>query len=128
MADVTKTPAGGYNLRFLFTPRDAAEREGADPAENGGYSVPDYSKHQKKIIDRYYDHRDGIMLDKLGQIVTELFLAESDKKRTTLWTRARKAMVNLNTPPKTIEYLCETRDVEALARNLRDWTAQTKKS
>ncbi len=90
--------------------------------------MADYSRHQKKIIDRYYDHRDGIMLAKLGEIVTELFLAESDRKRDALWTRAQKAMVNLKTPPKIIQHLCEKRDIEALARNLRDWTAQSKKN
>lgn len=90
--------------------------------------MPNYSRHQKKIIGRYYDHRDEIMLAKLGEIVTELFLAESDAKRTTLWERARKAMVNLKTPSKIIEHLCEKKDVEALARNLRDWTAQAPKN
>ena len=48
--------------------------------------MPDYSKHQKKIIERYYDHRDVIMLTKLGEIVTELYLATSDKKRDQLWS------------------------------------------
>jgi len=88
--------------------------------------MADYTRHQKKIIDRYYDHRDGIMLAKLGEIVTELYLAESDRKRNALWTRAKKAMTNLKTPPRIIEHLCTARDVEALARNLRDWTAQAK--
>ena len=90
--------------------------------------MPEFSRQQKKIIDRYYDHRDAIMLAKLGEIVTELYLTESDRKRQTLWTRARKAMVNLKTPASIIEHLCEGQDIEALARNLRDWTAQSKKN
>ena len=88
--------------------------------------MPDYSKHQKKIIERYYDQRDVIMLTKLGEIVTDLYLATSDKKRDQLWTRAKKAMVNLKVPPSIIEHICEKKNVEVLAHNLRDWTAQAK--
>ena len=89
--------------------------------------MPDYSKHQRKIIERYYDNRDVIMLTKLGEIVTDLYLATSDKKSEQLWARAKKAMVNLKVPPSIIEHVCEKKDVEVLARNVRDWTAQANK-
>jgi len=89
--------------------------------------MPNYSKHQKKIIERYYDQRDVIMLNKLGEIVTELFLATSEKKRVQLWTRARKAMTNLEVPPAIIDHVCEKKDAEVLARHVREWTAQANK-
>ncbi len=89
--------------------------------------MPDYSKHQKKIIERYYDQRDVIMLTKLGEIVTDLYLATTDRKRDQLWSRAKKAMTNLKVPPAIIDHVFEKKDVEVLARNLRDWTAQAKK-
>ena len=50
--------------------------------------MPDYTRHQKKIIERYYDRREEIMLAKLQEIVTELYLAETDAKRDQLWKRA----------------------------------------
>ena len=43
--------------------------------------MPDHTRHQKKIIERYYDRRDEMMLAKLQEIVTEPYLAESDTKR-----------------------------------------------
>jgi len=89
--------------------------------------MPDYSKHQKKIIERYYDQRDVIMLTKLGEIVTDLYLATTDKKRDQLWDRAHKAMTNLKVPPTIIEHICEKKDVEVFARNVHDWTAQANK-
>jgi len=55
----------------------------------------DLSKHQRKIVDRYYQHRDTIALSKLGEIVSELYLAESDAARQRLWNRASKALDNL---------------------------------
>lgn len=90
-------------------------------------TMRDYSAHQKKIIDRYYDQRDGIMLNKLGELVTDLALAETDKKRDQLWERARKAFSNLKVPPRLAEHILTTRDTEVLAQNLRDWLKQAKK-
>lgn len=90
-------------------------------------NMPDHTPHQKKIIERYYDQRDVIMLNKLGEIVTELYLADTEKKRRQLWNRARKAMVNLKVPPTIIDHVCAKQDVEVLAHHVRDWSAQAKK-
>ena len=61
-----------------------------------------------------------------GEIVTEIYLANSYKMLDQLWTRARKAMTNLKVPPSIIDHVCEKKDVEVLAHNLREWTAQAK--
>ena len=89
--------------------------------------MPEYSPHQKKIIDRYYEQRDTIMLNKLGELVTDLMLADSDKKRNQLWERVRKALVNLKVPPRLAEHILTTKDAEVLAQNLRDWLRQAGK-
>ncbi len=81
----------------------------------------DYSKYQKKIIDNYYHNMDTIMLQKLGEMVTELYLAESDKKREKLWERVEKAMMNLKVPEKIAANIMEKRDIEVLAKNLNIW-------
>ena len=79
------------------------------------------SKHQQKIISRYYDNLDTIMLQKVGELVTELYLAESDKKRNQLWQRVEKAMEKLKIPPAIREHIMAKQDVEILAKNLQDW-------
>jgi len=55
----------------------------------------EFSAHQRKIIDRYYKHRDTIALTKLGDIVGELYLADSPDAKERLWDRAEKALDNL---------------------------------
>lgn len=90
--------------------------------------MADYSPHQKKIIDRYYDHRDEIMLTKLEETVTDLFLADSDKKRDRLWKRVDQAMTQIKVPPSTRKHILSSRSIEALARNVREWLQQAKKS
>ena len=88
--------------------------------------MTDYTPHQRKIIERYYDNRDQIMLARLGEIVTELYLAEADKARDRLWSRAVKAMEALKVPPALIEHILMQRNPEVLAKNLRDWLTAAK--
>lgn len=76
----------------------------------------DLSSHQRKIVDRYYEHRDTIMVHKLGEIVSELAMAEDQKKRDRLWSRAEKALGNLAANETRVRRIIETRDVEGLAR------------
>ena len=81
----------------------------------------EYSAHQKKVIDRYYDNLDAIKLGQLQELVTELYLAESQSKRDRLWERAGKAMAAMKIPASAMRHILERRDVVVLARNLEDW-------
>ena len=63
------------------------------------------SKYQQELISRYYNHLDTIMLRKLGELVTELYLADSAAKKNRLWDRVHKAMTKLNVPPAIIEHI-----------------------
>lgn len=83
--------------------------------------MPEYTPHQKKIIERYYDNRDKIVLARLGEIVSDLYLAETEAKQNQLWKRAAKAMAALKVPERISEHILTKRDPEVLARNLRRW-------
>lgn len=87
--------------------------------------MAEYTPHQKKAIERYYDRRDEIALDRLGDIVTELLLAETDRKRAQLWQRAEKAMKNLKVPKAILDHILTQKNPEVLARNLRGWLGKT---
>jgi hypothetical protein len=87
----------------------------------------DYSQYQKDVISGYYHNLDTIMLGKLSELVTELYLADTQAKQNRLWQRANKAMVKLKVPPAIIEHIMEKKDVEVLAKNLQDWLAHKKK-
>ncbi len=79
------------------------------------------SQYQKTVISGYYKNLDTIMLQKLSELVTELYLAETKAKHDRLWERAHKAMVKLKIRPATIEHIMEKKDVQILARNLQEW-------
>jgi hypothetical protein len=78
--------------------------------------VPDHTPHQRGIIRRYYEHRDDLMLQKLAELVSDLYLAENDGERDRLWKRVEAALLNLKLPAARVRALLERRDPKALAR------------
>jgi hypothetical protein len=84
----------------------------------------EFTQYQKAVISGYYKNLDTIMLGKLSDMVSELYLAgaEADEaKQNRLWQRAHKAMLKLNVPPAIVQHIMEKRDVRILAKNLQDW-------
>ena len=74
------------------------------------------SSYQKRVIKDYYQNRDAIMLQRLGELVTDLYLAEG-KKRSGIWKRIAGALENLQIPPARIEHLVQS-DNPALVADL----------
>ena len=87
---------------------------------------PEHSSYQRGIINRYYEHLDTISLQKLGEIVSDLYLAEGSRT-TKLWTSARAALMKLTAPddPRVANVL-STRSVTALAKLVNDLNAMAK--
>jgi len=81
----------------------------------------EHSNYQKGVINRYYANLDNIMLTKLADIVTDLYLAETKAKYEKLWQRAEKAMQKLKIPQPIIDHIMQKKDVQTLAKNLQDW-------
>ncbi len=79
------------------------------------------SKYQKDVISRYYENLDSLMLQKLQQLITDLYLAETQAKQKQLWQRAHKAMIKLKIHPQIIEHIMQKQNVVILAKNLQGW-------
>ncbi|MCA9312321.1 MAG: hypothetical protein KDA21_13995 [Phycisphaerales bacterium] len=71
--------------------------------------------YQQSIVKRYYRNLDGLALQKLGELVSELALCDSQKKADRLWERASKSMKNAGMKPEDIDPLVQSRDVAAFA-------------
>ncbi len=81
----------------------------------------EYSSQQRKIINRYYDHIDTIVITRLGEISTELVLAAGDQKKLErLWKRAEQALAKATPkgqePSPEIDKVLASRDVEQFAK------------
>jgi hypothetical protein len=79
-------------------------------------SKRDLSRHQEKIVKRYYQNRDTIALSKLGDLMTEIYLADDPAKAQRLWDRAAKALVNAGAEQARIDRVMQTKDVKLLGK------------
>lgn len=82
------------------------------------------SSYERGVISRYYKNLDEIMLSKISDSVTELYLAKTAEKKKQLWNRVHKAMKNLKIKPAIINHIMKNQDVEILAKNLQDWLSE----
>ncbi len=80
----------------------------------------EYSKFQQKVIRNYYDNREDIDSTKLSELVTNLYLAETDKKKAKLWENAQKLMDRLEVPQSRIDHVVSTQDPAILAAVVQD--------
>lgn len=64
----------------------------------------DYTANQQKIIKRYYDNQDTLQLQRLAELVGELYLAEG-KKKEKAWAAAATALQKLRVPQSRIDHL-----------------------
>ncbi len=74
--------------------------------------------YQEQVIRNYYRQRDTIAVQRLGELVTDLYLAEG-KARQRLWQRAAAALENLEVPKKQIDHVVRSDDPELLARHVQ---------
>ncbi len=82
--------------------------------------MPEYSNYQRKVISRYYDNREQIDEQRLGELVTSLYLAKSDKQRQKQWETAREVMIRLGVPETRVEHVVGSADAALLAAVVED--------
>ncbi len=81
------------------------------------------SKHQQKIISGYYKNRGALGLQRVSELVTDLYLAEG-KKREQVWGQITAAMKNAGVKPNRIEHLREQDDPQLVAKLVEELMAK----
>jgi acetylornithine deacetylase/succinyl-diaminopimelate desuccinylase-like protein len=84
-----------------------------------------YTKHQQRIIKNYYENRESISLQRLSELVTELYLAEG-KGRERQWKYIVGALQKLGLPEERIEHLRKKDDPKLLAKLVEELMAKQK--
>ena len=85
--------------------------------------MADHSPYQQKIIKRYYANQDTVQLQRLAELVTELYLAEG-KKRQRTWQSAASAMQKLGVPQSRIDHLLAKNDPALVAQVVKELQAK----
>ena len=81
--------------------------------------MENFSRHQQGIIKRYYSNQGGIQLQRLSELVTELYLAEG-KKRAKVWESVVGAMQKLGVPQSRIDHLVAQNSPELVAKLVKE--------
>jgi hypothetical protein len=76
-----------------------------------------YSKYQQRAIKNFYDNREAISLQRLGELVTDLYLAEG-KARAQKWKQAAAALKKSGVPESQIEHIVSSDDPALLAKTV----------
>jgi hypothetical protein len=79
-----------------------------------------FSAYQQGVIKRYYENKDALMNQRLGDLVSELFLCKDAKAADKLWARAEKALLGAGAEPKLVKHIVGERNLEGLAETARD--------
>lgn len=83
----------------------------------------EHSKYQQKIIKNYYNNRDAISLQRLSELVTDLYLAEG-KSRATKWKQAAAAMEKLGVKADQVEHIVQQDNPALVAKIVEDFMAK----
>jgi hypothetical protein len=81
------------------------------------------SDYQQRVIRNYYENQDAILVQRLGELVTDLFLAEG-KARQRLWQRVAASLAKLKVPDEQIQHILDSDDPTLLANLLKQMLDQ----
>lgn len=73
------------------------------------------SRYQEGIVRRYYDHADTAALQRLAELVSELYVAEDEKAAARMWKSAATALAKTPVEPRIAQQAIAARDIKKLA-------------
>ncbi len=77
-----------------------------------------YTQYQKKVIRNFYDNKDLRLVQKLGELVSNLYVETSEKKKETGWKKIKKILTDLKVHPGEVEYLTKDKDLSLISKKL----------
>ena len=85
--------------------------------------MAELTKYQRSVVKNYYANLDTALLQRLGEQVTDLYLAEG-KKREKLWQSVATALEKLGVAKSRIEHVRQSDDARKLAALLQELLAK----
>jgi len=82
--------------------------------------VKGYTEYQRKVIKNFYDNKDLRLIQKLGELVSNLYVETSEKKKESGWKRIKKMLVDLKVYPHEVEYLTKDKNLSMISKKLSE--------
>ncbi len=77
-----------------------------------------YTQYQKKVIRNFYDNKDLRLVQKLGELVSNLYIETNEKKIETGWKKIKKMLTDLKVHPGEVEYLTKDKNLSMISKKL----------
>lgn len=82
--------------------------------------VKGYTKYQRKVIKNFYENKDLRLIQKLGELVSNLYVETSEKKKESGWKRIKKMLTDLKVHPHEVEYLTKDKNLSIISKKLSE--------
>lgn len=82
--------------------------------------VKPYTSYQRKVIKNFYNNKDLRLIQKLGELVSNLYLESNEKKRESGWKNIRKMLLDLKVHPHEVEYLTRDKNLAMISKKLSE--------
>lgn len=76
--------------------------------------MPERTKYQERAIKNFYENRESIALQRVQELITELYLSEG-KKRDRHWKNVANHLQKLGVAPEVIDHLVAQDNPELVA-------------
>ncbi len=83
-------------------------------------NVKGYTQYQRKVIKNFYDNKDLRLIQKLGELASNLYIETSEKKKETGWKRIKKMLTDLKVHPHEVEYLTKDKNLSMISKKLAE--------
>ncbi|MCY2937016.1 MAG: hypothetical protein NTV55_01475 [Planctomycetota bacterium] len=81
-------------------------------------AMEDFSRHQQGIIKRFYQNQEAVSLQRVAELVGDLYLAEG-KKRLKIWDQVEVALAKVGLPADQIAHLRKLDRADVLAETVQ---------
>ena len=79
-----------------------------------------YTPYQQKVIRRFYENKDLRLIQKLGELVSNLYVETSEKKRESGWKRIKEILIDLKVHPHEVEFLTKVKNLAVISKKLAE--------
>ena len=79
-----------------------------------------YTPYQKKVIRRFYENKDLRLIQKLGELVSNLYVEMSEKKRESGWKRIKEILIDLKVHTHEVEFLTKDKNLTVISKKLTE--------
>ncbi len=79
-----------------------------------------YTPYQRKVIRNFYDNKDLRLIQKLGELVSNLYIETNEKKKESGWKRIKEILTDLRVHPHEVEYLTKDKNLTLISKKLSE--------